>query len=425
MYSTADAALVSRETAIPGLRLLLDDEHLAAALAARLSGDVKQATTTYLRYKPGTSCIAAVALETATGHHRGFIRAQCRGAVEKVDKQLGHSVRNPADGAYPVLLSCETVYAPLAHDRALPAVRRLRDARHTEELLDRVLPSTLRPEACLSEVRYKAGRRFVARVDGPEGPRAVVKCYADPDYTRAASAAYTIARATGSRVPPPISASKRYRTLAIGWVTGRPLSSLLRQPGVDLATLRAVGAELARLHRADPGNLVMRSVRDDLRALRRSARLVGEILPPLSSQTVRLAARLGGALAAAPRGHACIHGDFSADQVLVDRGGPVIIDFDQAAVGDPVADLGLFAATLEHDVACDLLAGRDAEAAVSALIDGYVAAGGTDPSPTLATWTGAWLVRTLAEPFRFRRPDWAEQMAALLARAESVSTRAS
>lgn len=421
MYSTSDAALVSRDTAIPGLRLLLDDELLTVALATTLQCDVTHATTTYLRYKPGTSCIAAITLETTAGRHRGFVRAQRSGATGKVDKQLDHSVRNPAEGPYPVLLGPETVYAPLAHDRALPAVRRLRDARHTERLLDRVLPSKLRPDAALSEVHYKAGRRFVARVDGPDGPRAVVKCYAALDYASAVAGAYTVAQAARSGVSRPVAACERYQTLAIRWVKGRPLADLLREPGVELATLRAVGAALAGLHRSDPGDLALRTVRDDLRALRRSARLAGRVMPHLATSTARLGAQLGGALAAAPRGRACIHGDFSADQVLVNRSGPVIIDFDQASVGDPVADLGLFAATVEHDVGRGLLTGWDAQVAVSGLIAGYVEAGGPDPSATLGTWISAWLLRTLVEPFRFRRPDWAEQMATLLARAEAMA----
>jgi hypothetical protein len=84
-----------------------------------------------------------------------------------------------------------------------------------------------------------------------------------------------------------------------------------------------------------------------------------------------LAPRIAAELLAEPAEQRPIHGDFSADQVLVAAHGIGIIDYDQTRLGDPAADFGTFIARLEHNEVCGALpAGRAGEIA-EALSDGY------------------------------------------------------
>ncbi len=60
----ADAALVARETALPGLATLLDREAFAAAFAAAVAPvTVRRPSARYLRYKPDTSCLVLYQVE--------------------------------------------------------------------------------------------------------------------------------------------------------------------------------------------------------------------------------------------------------------------------------------------------------------------------------------------------------------------------
>src|SRR5919201_2297370 len=66
MLSPADADLVRRDPALPGLALLLDPGAFAAALrraAPRLGAE--ETRITYVRYKPGTSCLVGYRLVAA------------------------------------------------------------------------------------------------------------------------------------------------------------------------------------------------------------------------------------------------------------------------------------------------------------------------------------------------------------------------
>lgn len=60
-------------------------------------------------------------------------------------------------------------------------------------------------------------------------------------------------------------------------------------------------------------------------------------------------------LAATPRGAALLHGDLHPGNVLMGESGPVIIDWFDAAVGHPVADVVRTALLLQADGATDLL----------------------------------------------------------------------
>lgn len=113
-----------------------------------------------------------------------------------------------------------------------------------------------------------------------------------------------------------------------------------------------------------------------------------------------------------------IHGDFSADQVILHDGIPVLIDWDQMAAGDPGQDLGSFLARLDAQAIEGALSAEAAGAAGAALCEGY-ALGAALPA-NLTPHRARGLVLLATEGFRRRDPDWPRRTERLLARAEAL-----
>ena len=68
MLNRPDQELVDRETAIPGLAMVLDPRAIAqAAVDGKLFPELRGIESTYLLYKPGTSCLAGFHATTADG----------------------------------------------------------------------------------------------------------------------------------------------------------------------------------------------------------------------------------------------------------------------------------------------------------------------------------------------------------------------
>src|SRR5687767_13576365 len=77
LLSPADLALVQRDTALPHLALLLDPDQMLTALERTLGRRLARPVISYLRYKPGQSCLAACRVEVegepvefSAKHHR-------------------------------------------------------------------------------------------------------------------------------------------------------------------------------------------------------------------------------------------------------------------------------------------------------------------------------------------------------------------
>jgi aminoglycoside phosphotransferase (APT) family kinase protein len=132
------------------------------------------------------------------------------------------------------------------------------------------------------------------------------------------------------------------------------------------------------------------------------------LFPALEAPAVRLTGRLLEILGAvgthAPQ-QVLVHGDFSADQVLVDGQAVRIIDFDRVRTSDPARDLGSFAAV--EDIADPAGAGPAAGGRKSAqLLEGYHAAGGHLSQTRVDAWAAFRLFLNSVDPFRNRASDW-------------------
>src|SRR6185503_15801896 len=88
MLSPADSNLATRDPAVPGLAIVLDPDRLASELASRLHVEVDRCAITYVRYKPGTSCLVRACIEANDERHDLHVTAYRPQDREKCEKAL-------------------------------------------------------------------------------------------------------------------------------------------------------------------------------------------------------------------------------------------------------------------------------------------------------------------------------------------------
>lgn len=379
-----DAELARRDPALPALATTLSGEAARWALGAAAT----QIRPHYVRYKPGVSVVVGARVERADGGSEAVQVVAMRPGEGKLQKiaalegATGDTVRGIA-------------VVPDAADRDLPGIAVAR-SRH--------------PEAEVAV--YKPGRRWVAIC---RACRVVVKVHR-PAVADVAVRAHALV-AAGLPTARIVRSDVARGIVETAFVEGVPLDALRRADGAAArAGERAAGGALAALHASPAGDA------DDLaawRTLRRdelegAAAAVAAILPDLAPRAAHVARRV---LAVIGRRDALarIHGDFSADQVIVqDDGGVAIIDLDRAGIGDPLHDLATWAAD-------GLAAGAAPGAALGDVGEGYRAAQGGEDQPDLRMLAAGALLQRAVEPFRLRRPEWRADAERLLAQAELLA----
>jgi len=150
--------------------------------------------------------------------------------------------------------------------------------------------------------------------------------------------------------------------------------------------------------------------------LGKAAAGIGAVVPSLAGPAQRLALQLGEQLAppAVPRP---VHGDFSADQVIVRPDGTtVLIDVDAAHLGDPADDIGSYLAAAAVGHGSD---GADMRLLLAALLEGWDRSAHDERAEDLGrrvdAHIAAALLRRAAEPFRTRHLRWEAEVRRLLA----------
>ncbi|GAB4426389.1 MAG: hypothetical protein Kow0031_06150 [Anaerolineae bacterium] len=419
MLSLADAALARRDPQLPALPLLFDPAAMAQLVRRSLPRlEVEAVEAAYVRYKPHTSCLVGYRLHAAGEAVEFFAKAYPPDARDKLNK-----ARQKAKPAVAVLDDAALVLWPFPHDRALPGLSHLAEPHRRRELLAGLLPDA--PQfwsARLHPLRYKPERRFVGQLVAENGDVVVLKAYTAADFERIAANGRIVAATGAVRLARQVGQSRRHHMLALGWLPGQTLEEAAQRPGFDPAAAHGVGAALARLHRHSRAAMAQRF--DAATGLLASANSVAALCPHLADQTSQLAGKLALELTASPNPPALLHGDFSADQVLLTEAGPVFLDFDRAAPGDPAADLGSFMAQLELDVLLGHLPAQSAAALRAELLAGYQQAAPGGLPGGLSHHLAAGLLLRAAHPFRTRRPDWPDLMSAIVHRAREIADHA-
>lgn len=416
--ANADTALAHRDTLLPCLAYLLDNDRLSGLLG-------EPVRITRVRYKPRTSALVAFRRTRNGRHDYGWAMTRTPDGNAKLHRREHFSSTHGGD----IRILCPDQGRP----DALVAVGGFEDdwelAGNLLWLRDHGLQrlgAPQRPGSGLcggagTILRYKPERRLVLRNPGPGGSL-VIKAAAQPFDAQRQRHFWQRLDQYGVPVLPlladeecsdhGISASPTWGEGDLGALHG------------DTGALRA-GEALARLHRIpqDPDVTTPGRPANVLDQLEANRAMITTLVPALEEAASLLAARLRHRLQEHTGHRACvlIHGDFSPDQVLVSGSEVRIIDFDRTHTDAPEADLGAFAAVDEITTRAQH---RDSAGGpkTAQLTEGYVRAGGEFTPGRVNLWAAFRLFTGSIDPFRDRAPRWASDMAWHLDRARELTT---
>ncbi len=430
MLCQADADLVKRDPGLAGLALILDPDAFVETLQGLYpDAGVTGCVPNYVRYKPATSCLVGYQVQCAGGTVDVYARAHdANGAkIEKAGRHQGAATA--LGGGVGVLTDRAVAIYPFPNDHELKLLPQLQGAASRADMLREMLPD--RPDlfdAPLATLRYKPERRYVARLGEPGADAAVIKLYTRQEFGSTGHNAGRFVSEGMLRVPRGLARSKSHRAAVVEWIDGVPLGEAMACSHVPESSFRAIGAALAKLHTQKPNRLRQLATADEFaQTLVDGAEALAEVAPDLGSRAKRLAVRIGEKLASRHwRARRAIHGDFSADQVVLcddptnDDPAVAIIDFDRAGRGEPRLDLGMFRARLEYDVIMGVLGADRVSACCEPMLDEYRRSSEKDITRKLDRFAAACLLLVALEPFRHRLPDWPDKIEMILSAAERI-----
>jgi len=347
---------------VPELATLLDPVSLRARLAsvADPHATLVGVKPFYLRWKPGTSALLGLRLtwQTADGvvETLGSLYLG-EGRAEAAAKARTQRLLEPPLG--PALAETdEALFLAFPNDRLLKGLNAVADARRVGNRLTapdapfgvrglrvKARGSSVRP------VRWKPGRRAVLEldlklVDDETGEREQWRAFArvlpaDELATRVARwRAAADVRAVAA--PGVVFVDEERGWFATSVAPGRALAAT-----PDASLRAALAAALAELHALPADGLESREDEQDLDAALRALGSLVRVAPDLEPRVHALSRRLTEAhTALRPCASVFTHGDLGADQLLVDGSQVAVIDWDEAANGDPHFDHASLAADL-------------------------------------------------------------------------------
>ena len=412
----ADKAIVSREKDFASLATLLDPGRTLQWLRLQAPWlEVASLEPNYLKYKPGTSCLASFVARGNGAPAYVYLKGFAGNARHKVGKAASQSARDSSGvvvdrklGVAAYLFPQDAVLSSLAD--VLNPTDRLQ-----EEWCDQFPTGQLSVDA----LRYKPERRFVGAVMVAAKPVAAVKLYAGREYDRAQRNAKVLTDVRGARLPRRLGRCRKQRYVLSEWVTGVRLREVMAQRRNLTNVAERVGATLATLHshrcsrlRLAPSDLANAEAKIAMAA-------IADVLPNLAQRTAKLALDIADGLVDATVEPCVCHGDFYLDQVLVD-GEVALLDLDNACIGDPARDLGNFIAHLEREAFSGLLRPAEVDLWRSHLLAGYQRVRPTPSDDRISRHVALGLLKLAIEPFRQRQAHWPMFTEAILNRASKA-----
>lgn len=448
--------IIRRDPDLPGLPLLLDEQALTARLRL-LAPDagIRAVRVQYLRYKPARNCLARILVQQENGQDvPGYVHLfsahspdwdwQCRRIGKRFRAGPGLSAHADAES--------RLQFAHVEHDRRISAMHALlREATGAgpawqmpalrEPGQDHLMPLRLSPALCALGaetgwpqapvlpcrlLRYKPERRFVGQLLRPDGtPAALIRACTPDDFAATQHGALIAATLGGQRL---LCSDTTHHLVASRWLEGHSLDPAGAGRFPDESTLTQAAATVRRLHQAGPpGPLPAWLPRHHADAIGRAADASSLLCPALHAGVQALRQQLDAAHREddAGRRAALIHGDLSLEQIIRSPDGELhLIDWDNAACGDPLGDLGsLLARLIMQSLDMPALLRPDPLQLVDVLATGYDAGLSASARQRIGLYTAGHLMRLMPEGFRVRRADWPAQMHALLRTAQDITQR--
>ncbi len=423
MLRKADTNLVRHDAGVRGLATLLDEDAFLATLRALCpEHDIRSVQARYVRYKPHKSCLVAYSVQVGDTHTGVYARCHAEDQIVKVaNARLKMEVRGALGAGLHTVPEDGIAIFAYPNDYEIRSLRKLYEGERTLPRMRRILPASPHLHGVLATtLRYKPERRFVGKLDNGIGEAVVLRLYPEAQYEDIRQRAWAFKEQGDLRVPRVVGDSKRYSALAHRWVDGQLLEDMLCGHDDPGPLLEHVAGALATLHRQRPRLNAMYSASDYCRGVAAACDAVAAVDPDLGVRAAELRDTVQGAVLELNWRSQVVHGDFSADQVVVHSDGVTVLDFDRAAYGNPSMDIGSFAAGL-LGLATE---GRVPLVRASAIANDLSAAywramGFEDPAGVRVFTAGALLMRA-PEPFRLRVKAWPARVAALLDHAERI-----
>jgi aminoglycoside phosphotransferase (APT) family kinase protein len=269
--------------------------------------------------------------------------------------------------------------------------------------------------------------RWVCVLASDDGARVVAKFAPDDRGARAERLLHELhargADAHTLRVPVPLAHDAPSRALLLPHVPGVPLDAA---PVPDDAALAAAGRALAELHALPIEHAHVRP--------RRLADHVADLVRPAPSVVMRARPETRAVLNdvmemleaarascdAAP--HTIIHRDYHLRQLFAEGHTLWVVDWDDAAVGDPAFDVAYVLTYLRTH-----LPAPAAERAVERVRDGYASVAGQDAldgmNGRLPVYERFNLLRRACRRFRLRDPGWEAELTRMIDWLTASATR--
>ncbi len=422
MSSQADHDLARRDQALPGLSTLFDPDAMAEIWREASGETAHPPELLYLRYKPGTNCLAAYRIGEDEDARWVYAKAYGRDAgvkLEKVRKNLDPREVAPSRRILSENLGIVSFEFP--DDAKLPTISRLERPAKRQRMIARILGEEEKStEDELITLAYKPERRYVARlVRSGQYASAVLKIYGNQRYQAARIAYKELRSADRLLLQDKCGGSKRYQIMALTWLPGPTLREQIDSG--QLTDLDAVGSAIAELHQQHAPALPRDSMEAIASELRDLARTLAFLHPPVGELADKLARQIPEHMTNQGVDLGAIHGDLYDKQIIMSGDQVGLVDLDDAAQGDPRRDLGLFVAHLERD----FIMGRDfrgIESFGATLLEGYQRTLGKTLT-NLEPFVAEGMLRLAHHPFRIHSPDWAERTTMILERAREVLDR--
>ncbi|MDH4062757.1 MAG: aminoglycoside phosphotransferase family protein [Acidobacteriota bacterium] len=401
MLSRDDARVVAADRAVPGLALALDETALAEwASRGWADLDVRSVTVTYVRYKPGTNCLAGGGLVTRAGVLPFTVKAYPYDELAPLDKARRWTEAKP--GRLPALVdgSRALVMTAFPHDAKIRALGRFTPTRLPRLLRQLGLACPSSPACSMHILSYRPERRLVARVRGPFGT-AVVRAYSEPEFAQRVARVHRLQR---HPVPHAGAREQRHPDLpmtAAAWLEGVSLDRQLTTVARD--TVVATGRALADLHQAPADGLPVMTTAEERTRVLTYGEAVAALVPEAASRARALAERVAQALPTTSR-LSLNHGDFAARQVVLSPAGPRFIDLDELVAADARLDLGAWLADLDYLVLRGDLSHDRASWLADGFLEGYHSAAA--PPAGVGVARAAALFALAPLPFRRRSTSW-------------------
>ena len=385
------AAVIARDTPLPGLASALDT-HL---VAAHLGVQENAVQLDYIRYKPQTNCLARFAVQhpdvryvyTKTFAQSGLVKIRNASTKTSIGCQA------------PVEFQPHCLLYRFPSDARLNSLSKL--IGNNSWIAERF--GLFATASAMDILAYKPERRCVLKVNSAEGTY-ILKLFA----ARGFDDAYNAARFTKNlSIPLPklVKKSRRHRALLYECIEGPTLrDEVVAGRGTHGCTV--AGEILAALHGSSLGTAAF------VVPATANHGLLAWLLPAAEQDVQFIVASANAAIHKTSTTRVTLHGDFYDKQlILTDNESAVLVDMDDCGIGDHRIDLATFIAHLE---------GVDPDSAGPS-IEAFLSSYATHSSNSLSALPAYVALATLQlahHGFRRGLHQWAAHTSAAIQRAQ-------